>query len=69
MDKSEVYMVSDVRLEINSLEAKLEREDKAVSVKGKDRQNLLVKIGDSLADDFSVDNSHIWGLYNSVPLH
>lgn len=64
----ETYLVDDVQVELGKKNAKLTREDKTVEVSALDRRKMLVAVGDSLADDFGVSNSHIWGLYNSVSL-
>lgn len=64
----ESYLVDGVHVELGKLNATLTRGEDVKEFKGETRQKLLVKVGDSLADDYGISNSHIWGLYNVVSL-
>lgn len=64
----ESYIVDGVHVELESRSATLTRGADVKEIKAKTRNRLLVKVGDSLADDYGIANSHIWGLYNVVSL-
>lgn len=66
----EAYIVGDVKVEFakRKFEATLTRDTQVKTVQGKDRQKLLIAVGDTLADEFGVENSAIYGLYNVVHL-
>lgn len=64
----EIYLVSDVTVELYHLKGTLTRGDIVKNVEGVTRQSFLAKVGDVLQEDFKLETSAIWGLYNVVSL-